>query len=229
MPRKATRGRAVLDDPKSMPAWKRQSVDRSLQSARARASERSDRFVAATIDLMREKGSTDFTVQDVVDRSKMSIRTFYNFFASKDDLLVAVHETVLLTEVVPRLRARIEVESDPIQRLRAYIDNLFDLSALTEPVARALTTYYNRLAESRPAELDRAFKPQVDLVVELVENATHAGVLQSDLSTDKAAHLLFHTVLAAVHARILGSGIGGEISADDLWQFCAHGLGARTG
>ena len=35
---------------------------------------------------MNERGSTDFTVQDVVDRAKMSIRTFYNFFASKDDL-----------------------------------------------------------------------------------------------------------------------------------------------
>ena len=67
----------------ALPEWKRASIDRSLQGARARAQDRSDRFVAATIKLMEKHGSVDFTVQDVVDGSRMSIRTFYNFFASK--------------------------------------------------------------------------------------------------------------------------------------------------
>src|SRR5262249_57991490 len=85
--------KAVLDlDDETIPAWQRQSMHRSLQSARARAHARSDRFVAAAIQLLQEKGSTDFTVQDVVERSRMSIRTFYKYFASKDDLLVAVYE-----------------------------------------------------------------------------------------------------------------------------------------
>src|SRR6202035_4177871 len=100
-----------LEGDGSMPEWKRLSIERSLQGPRARAQERTDRFVAASIELMEERGSIEFTVQDVVDRSKMSIRTFYNFFASKDDLLVAVHETILANEVVPRMRARCEALS----------------------------------------------------------------------------------------------------------------------
>ena len=68
----------VLDlDDASIPAWKRQSMQRSLRSARARVHARSDRFVAAATRLLREKGSTDFTVQDVVDRSRMSVRTYH--------------------------------------------------------------------------------------------------------------------------------------------------------
>ncbi len=42
----------------------------------------------------------------------MSIRTFYNFFASKDDLLVAVHETILATELVPPQEAS-DAETTP--------------------------------------------------------------------------------------------------------------------
>ena len=94
-----------------MPEWKKNSVERSLTSARERAQDRSDRFVAAAMELMQERGTTDFTVQEVIDRSHMSIRTFYKFFASKDDLLVAVHDTILATEVVPRLRRRCEAAS----------------------------------------------------------------------------------------------------------------------
>jgi len=208
-----------------IPEWKQQSVERSLQAARGRAQARSDRFVAATIELMNERGSTDFTVQDVVDRSRMSIRTFYNFFASKDDLLVAVHHTILASEVTPRLRRACEKESDPVNRVRVYIEAIYHLTSNVTPVYRALTTYSNRLAETRPQELARAYRPQVELVEQLVKDAVASGRLQTPLSADTAAHLLHHTVLTAVHNRVLGSEQGGHITAEELWAFCAMGLG----
>ncbi|MHB8465965.1 MAG: TetR/AcrR family transcriptional regulator [Acidimicrobiales bacterium] len=223
MARKATRAEEIGASDVAVPEWKLQSVERSLQGARARAQERSDRFVAATIDLMQETGSTDFTVQDVVERSRMSIRTFYKFFASKDDLLVAVHDTILAKEVLPRLRVLCDAETDPVRRIRAYVEGLYGLSR-AGPVPRALTTYYNRLAETRPAELDRAFSAQIELVIELVRDAARAQSLRSDLDVEKAAHLLHHAVLAAAHARVLGSESRG-VAAEDLWVFCANGIG----
>jgi AcrR family transcriptional regulator len=215
-----------IDGP--MPEWKRLSIERSLQGARVRAQERSDRFVAATIQLMEKHGSVDFTVQDVVDSSRMSIRTFYNFFASKDDLLVAVHETILANEVVPRLRARCEAVHDPIHRVEAYIKGIYELTDDPGPVSRALTTFGNRLAESHPDDLERAFKPQVDLIAELIRDAAATGRLHSALSTDAAAHLLHYTVLAAVHARILGTAGKANVSADELWTFCSAGIGVQV-
>jgi AcrR family transcriptional regulator len=134
--------KAVLDlDDETIPAWKRQSMQRSLRSAQARAHLRSDRFVAAATKLLQEKGNTDFTVQDVVDRSKMSIRTFYKYFASKEDLLVAVYETVVAQKAVPRLRERIEKFKDPMLRFRAYVEGLVELTANTGPVGRMLINY----------------------------------------------------------------------------------------
>ncbi|MDT4947403.1 MAG: hypothetical protein QOH14_4136 [Pseudonocardiales bacterium] len=215
---------AVEDNSDAIPEWKRQSIDRSLQVARARAQERSGRFVDAALELMQDRGSTDFTVQDVVDRSRMSIRTFYNFFASKDDLLVAVHETILADHVTPHVRARCDAESDPVERVRAFIEALVELATDAGPVSRALTTYQNRLAEARPDDLDRAFQPQIALMVELVSDAADSGQLRSDLSPETAAHLLYYAVLAVVHDRILGH--GSEVTPDELWQFCASGVGA---
>jgi len=55
-----------------VPSWQQDSVDRSLRNARARAQARSDRFVAAAIELLGERDESDFTIQDVVDRSNMS-------------------------------------------------------------------------------------------------------------------------------------------------------------
>src|SRR5580693_5669518 len=57
--------------------WRSRAVERSLRTARARAVTRSDRFIAAATQLLVETGRTDFTVQDIVERSQMSLRSFY--------------------------------------------------------------------------------------------------------------------------------------------------------
>ena len=218
--------KAVPDlDEEAIPAWQRQSMQRSLRSARARAQARSDRFVAAATQLLRKTGSTDFTVQDVVERSKMSIRTFYKYFASKEDLLVAVYENVVAREAVPRLRKRIAKFKDPVLRLRAYVEGLVELTAHTGPVGRTLTNYENRLAESRPDDLARAMKPQFELLVELIEDIARSHPLRRDLTVQTAARLTHYTVLATVHGRLLGSEGAGDIPARTIWQFCAAGIG----
>ena len=218
----------VTGGDESLPEWKRQSVERSLQVARARAQARSDRFVASATALMEERGDIDFTVQDVVDRAKMSIRTFYNFFASKDDVLVAVHETVLANEVAPRLRKRCGAVDDPVMKIKAYIEGIYALTAKPGPTSRALTTFRNRLAETRPDDLDRAFMPQIELVKELVGGVADNGLLKGPLSRDKAAYLIHHTVLAAVHERILAPSHDIGITAEDLWIFCCTGIGIKA-
>ena len=219
--------KAVVDlDDETIPAWQRQSMHRSLQSARARAHARSDRFVAAAIQLLQEKGSTDFTVQDVVERSRMSIRTFYKYFASKDDLLVAVYETIVGRDAVPRLKKSIAKFKDPLLRLRAYVDTLVELGDRTEVrAARTLTNYENRLAETRPADLDRAMRPQFDLLVELIRDVARTRPLRRDLTVETAARLTHYTVLAAVHNRVRGSEGAADIPAQTIWEFCAAGIG----
>jgi AcrR family transcriptional regulator len=218
--------KAVLGvDDETIPAWQRQSMQRSLRSARARAHARSDRFVAAATRLLQEKGNTDFTVQDVVDRSKMSIRTFYKYFGSKEDLLIAVYETVVAREAVPRLRKRIDKFKDPMARLKAYVEGLVELTANTGPVGRMLINYQNRLAESRPADLATAMKPQFELLVELISDIARTRPLRRDLTVETAARLTHYTVLAAAHNRAFGSEGAGDITAHTLWQFCLSGMG----
>lgn len=222
--------KAVVDlDDETIPAWQRQSMQRSLQSAHARAHARSDRFVAAATKLLQEKGNTDFTVQDVVDRSKMSIRTFYKYFASKEDLLVAVYETVVARKAVPLLRKRIVKFKEPVLRLKAYVDGLVELTSKTGPVGRMLITYQNRLAESRPDDLAAAMKPQFELLVELIADIARTRPLRRDLTVETAARLTHYTVLAAAHGRALGTEGAVDVPAEAIWQFCLSGMGFAVG
>lgn len=213
-----------------IPAWQRQSMDRSLRAARARAHERSDRFVAAATELLRDRGTVDFTVQDVVEHSGMSIRTFYKYFASKEDLLLAVSETVVAREAVPRLEKLVAKHKDPLKRLRAFVEGLLELSTgTTKSVARTLASYQNRLAESRPDDLAQAMKPQFDLFLTLVEDVARTHPLRDGLTVEHAARLTHNLVLTAVHGRLFGAEGSSEVSTDTIWEFCAAGMGIGAG
>jgi AcrR family transcriptional regulator len=126
---------------------------------------------------------------------------------------------------VPRLRKRIDKFRDPLLRLRAYVEGLVELTAKTGPVGRTLTNYQNRLAESRPADLNRAMRPQFELLVELINDIARTRPLRRDLTVETAARLTHYTVLAAVHNRLLGSEGALEIPAGTIWQFCVSGMG----
>src|SRR6202011_4914742 len=164
-----------------VPSWQRDSVDRSLRNARARAQARSDRFVAAAIELLGERDESDFTIQDVVDRSNMSQRTFYTFFDGKDSLLLAVYETILRTTALPMLRERCEGIKDPVLRLKALLEALSEITAMPARLSRGLSVLHLRLTESRPNDLTRALEPLHSLIVELLDAIAEAGQLREDV------------------------------------------------
>ena len=64
----------------------------SLDSARTRAENRVQQFLDAAVELMDEDPDRDFTVQEVVDRSGQSLRSFYQYFDGKYELLLALFE-----------------------------------------------------------------------------------------------------------------------------------------
>src|ERR1700734_762944 len=170
MPRQKTAERkpAVVEPAEEyVPGWQRDSVDRSLRNAIDRARKRSDRFVDAAIELLSERDEGDFSIQDVVDRSGQSQRTFYTFFDSKDSLMLAVYETILRTTAMPMLRQRCEGITDPVLRLRTLMEVLSEKTAMPARLSRGLSVLHLRLTESRPNDLAYALEPLHSFIVEL--------------------------------------------------------------
>ncbi|UGU02816.1 TetR/AcrR family transcriptional regulator [Mycobacterium intracellulare] len=217
---KATKDHQPAEAP--VPSWQKDSVDRSLRNARARAQARSDRFVAAAIELLGERDESDFTIQDVVDKSNMSQRTFYTFFDGKDSLLLAVYETILRTTAMPMIRERCEGIADPVLRVRALMEALSEITAMPARLARGLSVLHLRLAESRPNDLAYALEPLHSFIVELLEEVADAGLLRDDVPLATQAALLQELLLATSHSAVLSG--GRSTSVDDLWAFCSAAI-----
>jgi len=209
-----------------VPGWQKRSVERSLRGARLRAQERSDRFVTAALELIVERDDSEFTIQDVVDRSGMSLRTFYTFFDGKDSLMLAIYETIMSKSAVPVLAERSGHGSDPVLRLKALIDAMSDITSEPVPLSRALSLFHLRLAESRPQDLAHALKPFARLVTDLLAGVAEAGLLRDDLDLRVVSALLQDLLLATSHNAVLAG--NREVSAADMWAFCSAAILRRT-
>ena len=203
--------------------WQQRALDRSLVAAKRRALDKSNGFVQAAIELLNETGGLTFTVQEVVDRSGLSLCGFYQTFASKDELLLAVFEeyVVLSAEWQRDLMAK---HDDPIQRIRVFVTSLWK-GKLRPDVTRALAIYHLTLAATRPADLARALEPQFTVLLEAVEQGVASGQVRDDIAAPRVAEILLHIGNAAVQTTILQTGTE---SPDDVWAMCLGGLQAPS-
>ena len=153
--------------------WQQRALDRSLVEAKRRALNKSNGFVEAAMELLDETGGLNFTVQDVVDRSKLSLRSFYQTFASKDDLLLALFEECVATAAEWQ-RGKMVRHDDPIEQIRVFLTSLWS-NQLSPEVVRALALYNLTLSASRPSDLAHALEPQLNVLHEAVERGIAAG------------------------------------------------------
>src|ERR1700761_9141020 len=102
------------------------AVARVLDPARARAETRIQRFLDAALELMSSSPDREFTVQEVVERSGQSLRSFYQYFEGKYELLVALFEDSVRS-TAQTLREAVDQESDPLSRLHRFATEYYRL------------------------------------------------------------------------------------------------------
>jgi AcrR family transcriptional regulator len=211
------------------PSWRQRAVSKGLSAARTRAEQRVQGLLDAAFALIDERGTTEFTIQEVVDHSKQSLRGFYQYFDSKDELLFALLEESI-RESVKDLQLAVETESKPLERLRAFTIRLHEWC---EPLGtRRKRGAHNRvpisefslqLALKDPERLATATAPIARMLVELLKAAVAAGALRVS-ETQRAALLIQQTVMYGWLMNRFVQNPQGRVTAEDAWEFCLHGL-----
>jgi AcrR family transcriptional regulator len=221
---------ARADDPQdgNGPGWRQRAVSKSLSNARTRAEQRVQGLLDAAFALIDERGTTQFTIQEVVDRSKQSLRGFYQYFDSKDELLFALLEETT-RESLKDLRSAVDSESEPLARLRAFTIRLHEWC---EPLGTRrkrgahnrvpISEFSMQLALKDPERLAAAIAPVSRMLLEVLKAAVAAGSIKvADMQ--RAALLIQQTVMYGwLMNRFVPKA---RVTAEDAWEFCLHGLG----
>jgi AcrR family transcriptional regulator len=222
--------RAMPDDVESGAEadWHRRVVGRSLRTARERSVDRGMNLIRAAVTVLDRSNGEDITVQEVADEAGQSLRTLYQYFESKDDLLLAVFEEAMRTYAQMIGRAVADLD-DPLDRLAGAL-----LAALRMPefsgtgVDRGLTRLRLKLSEVEPDLVGRAQSAVTALVAGLVESASAAGRITVP-DAEAATFMLLSLNAAFITTETLGNDAG--VRRPDVFAvatFCLRGLGAEV-
>jgi AcrR family transcriptional regulator len=191
--------------------WQRRVVDRSLDDAKKRSIDRGARLIRAAAK--------------VLDRTHGESRTLYQYFASKDDLLLAVYEEAMRTYARLITAAVVQFE-DPLERLAGGIMAAARMPAMHgSGVDRGLSHLRLQLSQAHPTLVATAQEPVTTFFRRLIEDAARDGKL-AGVEIDKATYFVCSLRNSYNTSVTLGNDVGLELpDVIDLSVFSLGGMG----
>jgi AcrR family transcriptional regulator len=218
--------------------WEERATNRVLEARRDQLLERSRQIVEAAYELLAEEGLEGLTIQAVLRKTGLSRRAFYERFADKDELVLAVFEQTI------RLAARhyseqVRAQSDPMERLRLVVtcivlgkSTLVEVdSKQNDRRAAAMSREHLRLAECRPNDLQAALSPLITLIAQQLSDGMEVGLVRNG-SARRLAALVYNLVSTTVHTELLApktaqpDRVPRVQLATDIWEFCRRAIAA---
>lgn len=213
-------------------SWMERAVDRStaVQRSRERIALQARQMLDAARRLIDAKGA-EFTTQELAAEAGVALQTFYRYFSSKDELLLAVIGDTL-TEACEHWSEVGAELPDPLARLNYYLTSTLDRldgSGSGAATARFIVSTRWRLHRTYAKELAEAEQPFVDLLAGEVRAAIEMGLLKPT-EPEWDAWFLAELARSVFHHYAFVERGDGELALvkDRLWRFCLNGLGGTT-
>lgn len=204
------------------------------------ASEKAERtraIVAAAYELIDAGGLEELTIRAVLKRTGLARRAFYEQFAGKDDLVLAVFAQAMRFGA-DMYRELVAPLPDPVERLKMIIVSIGHGAGAPDEgadgnghMAAALSREHLRLAEARPDELHRALEPLMALIADQLADGMAVGkIRQAD--PVRLAIFIYNLVATTMHTELIAQeAIGSprerrDRLADELWEFCHRAVAA---
>ena len=173
-----------------------------------RRSARRAQILDGLVELFLDAGFLEFSVEDLAERLQCSKSTLYAVAPSKEQLITAVVRA-FFRGATERVEARLALETDPVGRIRTYLE------AISAELAPASTAFF--------ADLD-LFAPAREIYV---HNTAIAARRVQELV--QAARLAGRVLDAAFNAAFIGAVAGATMESIQRGEMAAMtGLGSAA-
>ena len=178
--------------PSVEPAARHLSPDRRQR----RSAEIRERLFRAALNLFTQKGFTETTVEDITEAADVGKGTFFNYFPSKDHILLAFVEIQL-----GKLEAAIEMARQTDEPMPEFLRSL-GIRMSQEPtrnpaIIRALLQAYLSTTPVREAMMDLQ-KRMHGLHTLMIQLGQDRGEIRSDLPAAEIAHVFRQTIFGTL-------------------------------
>jgi AcrR family transcriptional regulator len=185
-------------NPSSKPALppKRDPLSSSPDRRQRRSAEIRERLFRAALGLFGKKGFAETTVEDITEAADVGKGTFFNYFPSKDHILIAFGEMQL-----GKLEAAVEMARRTNESMPKFLREL-GVRMTQEPtrnpeIIRALLQAYLSTTPVREAMLDLQ-KRVLALHTELIRLGQKQGEIRNDVPAEEIAYVFRQTIFGTL-------------------------------
>jgi AcrR family transcriptional regulator len=161
-----------------------------------RSAELRERLFRAALDLFAKKGFAETTVEDITNAADVGKGTFFNYFPSKDHILLAFGEMQL-----SKLEAAIEIARKTGEPMPEFLRSL-GVRMTQEPtrnpaIIRALLQAYLSTTPVREAMMDLQERVHA-LHTQMIQLGQDRGEIRNDLPAAEIAHVFRQTIFGTL-------------------------------
>jgi AcrR family transcriptional regulator len=161
-----------------------------------RSAEIRERLFGASLRLFAQKGFVETTVEDITEAADVGKGTFFNYFPSKDHILMAFGEMQL-----GKLEAAIDLArktGEPMPEfLRALGVRMTQEPTRNPAIVRALLQAYLSTTPVREAMIDLQRRVHA-LHTEMIQLGQDRGEIRNDLPASEIAHVFRQTIFGTL-------------------------------
>jgi AcrR family transcriptional regulator len=161
-----------------------------------RSAELRERLFHAALDLFAEKGFAETTVEDITNAADVGKGTFFNYFPSKDHILLAFGEMQLARLQSAVEEARHTDEPMP-QFFRSLGERMTEAPTRHPAIVRALLQAYLSSTPVREAMLDLQTRVMA-LHSEIIQLGQQKGQIRDDLPALEIAQVFRQTIFGTL-------------------------------
>jgi AcrR family transcriptional regulator len=203
-------------------AVKSESPDRRSR----RSAELRERIFRAALELFAQKSFAETTVEDITTAADVGKGTFFNYFPSKDHILLAFGEMQLqrLREAVDEARRT----NLPVRQFQRSLTTLMTEEPIRNPdVIRALLLAFLSNPEVRQAMMDLQIKV-LALHSEMVQLGQERGEIRNDLAPIEVAQVFRQTIFGTLLIWSLYGDASLPSRMDSAFEILWSGLAPRN-
>lgn len=156
------------------------------------------RIVAAAMELFKARGCEQTTMDDIADKAEISRATLFNYFPSKDALLLPWGQEILEQYVQPQLTAYLGTQPNTIQVLQFLFTNMSENVLAAPDIIRAFMG--EAVKPKNKAHVDRARTGMQEIFVQVLCYGQGRGEVRADIPLEDMAGYV-----AALQAALLFS------------------------
>jgi len=190
-------------------------MKRELKKAQTR-----QRIAGAAVELFEMQGYEATTVQQIAERAAVAKGTFFNYFNSKEELMMELQSMVIMKEI----ETIVGKPGPVVPRLQAMLFEYARNYPMNRAVTRAVLQGIYGKDKLRELQCIRCDELQESLVP-VVAHAQHKGEIRADMPAEKIAQLAVQTYFGVLMSWSLEQGEAELLDQMALsFEIFIHGL-----